>query len=61
MAIVGPSRRVERIGSVVTDPVDLTAAVKGTTAFRVNALVDDPFVRFPSSSAVIVTVTLKNK
>jgi len=61
LSIVGPNRRVEQIASVATDPVDVSAAAKGTIAFRVNALVDDPFVRFPSSSAVTVTVTLKSK
>lgn len=60
VAIVGPSGRVERMASVLTDPVNLSSAV-GTFEFRVNAFVDDPYVRFQSSPEVMVTVTMKKK
>ena len=60
LEIAGPSSRVARIAAAVTDPVDLSSAV-GTSQFRVNAFVDDSFVRFQSSPQVVVTVTMKKK
>ena len=60
LVIVGPNRHVQRIGSAITDPLDVSAAV-GTTEFRVNALVEDAFVRFQSSPEVTVTVSMKKK
>jgi YbbR domain-containing protein len=60
LEIAGPSSRVARIAAAVTDPVDLSSVV-GTSTFRVNAFVEDSFVRFQSSPQVVVTVTMKKK
>jgi YbbR domain-containing protein len=60
LEIAGPSSRVARITAAVTDPVDLSSVV-GTSEFRVNAFVEDSFVRFRSSPQVVVTVTMKKK
>jgi hypothetical protein len=60
IGIVGPSRQVDRIQQVETDPVDVSTAV-GTYRFRVNAFVNDPYVRFQGSPQVTVTVTMKKK
>jgi YbbR domain-containing protein len=60
LEIAGPSSRVARITAAVTDPVDLSSVV-GTSHFRVNAFVDDSFVRFHSSPQVVVTITMKKK
>ena len=60
LEIAGPSSRVARIAAAVTDPVDLSS-VAGTSEFRVNAFVDDAFVRFQSSPQVVVTVAMKKK
>ena len=60
LEIAGPSSRVARITAAVTDPVDLSSVV-GTSQFRVNAFVEDSFVRFQSSPQVVVTVTMKKK
>jgi YbbR domain-containing protein len=60
LEIAGPSSRVARITAAVTDPVDLSSVV-GTSEFRVNAFVEDSFVRFQSSPQVVVTVTMKKK
>jgi hypothetical protein len=58
--IEGAAKRVARIAEVVTDPVDVSAVV-GTSEFRVNAFVDDPYVRFQTSPQVRVTVTMRKK
>lgn len=58
--IVGPSRRVSRVERAETDPVDVSAAV-GTYRFRVNAFVNDPYVRFAQPTQVTVTVTMRKK
>ena len=60
LEIAGPGNRVARITAAVTDPVDLSSVV-GTSQFRVNAFVDDSFVRFQTSPQVVVTVTMKKK
>jgi YbbR domain-containing protein len=60
LEIAGPSSRVARVAAAVTDPVDLSSVV-GTSEFRVNAFVEDSFVRFLSSPQVVVTVTMKKK
>ncbi|HXB68354.1 MAG TPA: CdaR family protein [Candidatus Acidoferrales bacterium] len=56
--VVGPKSRVARIVAAYTDPVDVSAVV-GSSEFRVNAFVDDPFVRFAASPLVAVVVTMK--
>ncbi|MBZ5622616.1 MAG: hypothetical protein LAQ69_28365 [Acidobacteriia bacterium] len=60
LQIEGPTRKVSRIADVVTDPVDVSS-VWGSSEFRVNAFVEDPYVRFLSSPQVVVTVTMKKK
>jgi YbbR domain-containing protein len=60
LQIEGPAKRVSRINDVVTDPVDVSGVV-GSSEFRVNAFVDDPYVRFKATPQVVVTVTMKKK
>ena len=60
LAVVGPASRVARIAFVMTDRVDVSPVV-GAAEFRVNAFVDDPFVRFEGSPQVTVTITMKKK
>jgi hypothetical protein len=60
LPIIGPSRRVNHVERVETDPIDVSAAV-GTYRYRVNAFVSEPFVRFRDSQQVTVTVTMKKK
>jgi YbbR-like protein len=60
LSIVGPSGHVARIHEVLTDPVDVSNVV-GTSEFRVNGYVDDPFVRIQISPRVAVSVTMKKK
>lgn len=60
LTIVGPASRVARLPFVTTDRVDVSAAV-GTAEFRVNAFVDDPYLRFQGSPQVTVTVFMKKK
>jgi YbbR domain-containing protein len=56
--IVGPASHVKNIAAAATDPVDVSA-LTGPSEFRVNAFVNDDYVRFQSSSLVTVTVTMK--
>jgi YbbR domain-containing protein len=58
LAIVGPASHVARIGSVRTDPIDVSGLV-GSAEFKVNAFVNDSFVRFQKSPQVKVAVTMK--
>ena len=60
LQIEGPAKKVSRIPEVFTDPVDV-AAVVGSSEFRVNAFVEDPYVRFRSAPQVVVTVTMKKR
>jgi YbbR domain-containing protein len=60
LRILGPASRVARIASVVTDRVDVSSVV-GTAEFRVNAFVEDPYVRFLGSPQVVVTVSMKKR
>jgi YbbR domain-containing protein len=60
LQIVGPKSRVALIAAATTDPVDVSAVV-GSSEFRVNAFVDDPFVRIAASPLVAVTVTMRKK
>ncbi|HTX38058.1 MAG TPA: CdaR family protein [Bryobacteraceae bacterium] len=60
LRLVGPAGRLARIVSVVTDPVDVSNVV-GSQEFRVNAFIDDPYVRFEGSPQVTVTVTMRKK
>jgi YbbR domain-containing protein len=56
--LTGPKSRVAQIGAAITDLVDVSSVV-GSSEFRVNAFVDDPFVRFATSPLVAVVVTMK--
>ncbi len=58
LTIVGPAGRVAAIQSALTDSVDVSSAV-GTARFRVNAFVQDPYVRFESEPQVTATITMK--
>jgi hypothetical protein len=60
LQVAGPASRVTRLVSVVTDRVDVSNVV-GTSEFRVNAFVEDPYVRFLASPQVTVVVTMKKK
>jgi YbbR domain-containing protein len=60
LTIEGPADHVARIRQVQTDPVDVSGVV-GTSEFRVNAYVGEPYVRFQSSPQVAVSVTMKKK
>ena len=58
--IAGPRSRVARISAVATDPVDVSS-LSGSSEFRVNTFVEDPYVRFLSAPQVAVTVTMRKK
>lgn len=60
LTVVGPESHVNRIRSVVTDPVDISS-VAGTAEFRVNTYVEDPHVRFQSPPEVTVKVTMRKR
>lgn len=60
LRIVGPASHVSAIHSVITDPVDVSHAV-GPQEYRVNAFVNDPYVRFESSPQVTVTVNMRKE
>jgi YbbR domain-containing protein len=60
LTVVGPASHVARISAASTDPVDVSGVV-GTSQFRSNAYVNDPFVRFQSSPRVTVTVTMRKR
>lgn len=58
--IIGPASHVASSGSVTTDPMDV-AGVVGASEFRVNAFLEDPYVRFASAPQITVKVTMKKK
>jgi len=58
LEIAGPQSRVARVASVDTDPVDVGSAT-GPKEVRVNADVQDSFVRFQSSPQVTVSFTMR--
>lgn len=60
LQITGPKSRVARIAAVASDLVDVSSVV-GSSEFRVNTFVDDPFVRFATSPQMVVAVTMKKK
>ncbi|MGO9228983.1 MAG: YbbR-like domain-containing protein [Bryobacteraceae bacterium] len=57
LAILGPQSHVARVNSVLTDPVDVSSLTT-TGRFQVNAYAGDSSVRFRSTPAVTVTVTM---
>jgi YbbR domain-containing protein len=60
LEIVGPASHVARVTQAVTDAVDVSQVV-GTSEFRVNTFLNDPYVRFQGSPQVEVIVTMKKK
>jgi hypothetical protein len=58
--IVGPASQVSRVSAATTDPVDVSS-LTGSAEFRVNAFLDNDFVRFESPAQVAVSVTMKKK
>jgi YbbR domain-containing protein len=60
LVIAGPASHVARVQAAVTDPVNVSSVV-GTSQFRVNAFVPDPYVRFQAAPQVAVTVTMRKK
>ncbi len=60
LEIRGPASRVGRVSEVLTDPVDVSH-VENSEQFRVNAYVNDPYVRFHTPPEVVVAVTMKKK
>jgi YbbR domain-containing protein len=60
LGIVGPASHVARVTEAITDTVDVSQVV-GTSEFRVNAFLNDPYVRFQGSPQVEVSVTMKKK
>ena len=58
--IAGPASHVARVDAVRTDQV-IVPARAGTFEYPVNTFVDDPYVRLPDVSRVIVTATIKKK
>jgi YbbR domain-containing protein len=60
LVIAGPASHVARVQAAVTDPVNMSSVV-GTSQFRVNAFISDPYVRFQTSPQVTVTVTMRKK
>jgi hypothetical protein len=60
LEIAGPRSHVMRVNEVTTDPIDISAVTSALTV-RVNAFVQDPFVRLESSPEVRATVTMKKQ
>jgi len=60
MAIIGPASRVARVSAAFTDPVDVSSLV-GSSDFRVNVFLEDPYVRFRGPAQVTVAVTMKKR
>ena len=60
LGLVGPESHVARINYVATDAIDLSGVV-GRSQFRVNAFVEDSYVRFQAPPTVAVAVVMKKK
>jgi YbbR domain-containing protein len=58
LELVGPRKRVIAIGSVLTDPIDVSSAT-GFMKVKVNTYVLDPFVRFASTPQATVSITMR--
>jgi hypothetical protein len=58
LTIVGPAGRVNGVVSAETDRVDVSSLV-GFARIRVNAFVQDPYVRFQSPAQVVVSITMR--
>jgi hypothetical protein len=57
LAIVGPQSHVAAVSKVATDRLDVSSLTT-TGRFQVNAFTGDPFVRFQSTPAITVMVTM---
>ena len=60
LEITGPASHVARINEALTDQMDVSNVV-GAKEFRVNAYVEDPFVRLEGSPQVMVSVVMKKR
>jgi YbbR domain-containing protein len=60
VAVAGPASHIAQIETVVTDTVNVPGRV-GTFEYPVNTFLDDPYVRFPDVSRVVVTVTVRKR
>jgi YbbR domain-containing protein len=60
LPVIGPQSHIARVAAATTDPIDLSG-VEGRSEFHVNAFIEDAYVRFRTSPAVVVTVTMKKK
>ena len=58
LKIVGPESRVRQVDGADTDLVDLSSTT-ASSEFHVHAFVDDPHVRFDSTSRVTVKVAIE--
>jgi YbbR domain-containing protein len=58
--VQGPASRLARLASVSTDAVDVSGVV-GSSEFRVNAFLGDPYLRFVSGARVAVTVAMRKR
>ena len=60
VAVAGPASHIAQIETVVTDTVNVPGRA-GAFEYPVNTFLDDPYVRFPDVSRVIVTVTVRKR
>jgi len=58
LRVAGPQSRMAFLGSVSTDPIDLTGQV-GPRTIRTTAFLSDPYLRFPDGSSVEVELSLR--
>ena len=60
LRIAGPEGRVSSVTGADTDAIDLSA-ITSNTVLKVNTFVSDPQVRFETSPAVTVKLTIEKK
>ena len=60
VAVAGPASHIAQIETVVTDTVNVPGRA-GAFEYPVNTFLDDPYVRFPDVSRVVVTVTVRKR
>jgi YbbR domain-containing protein len=58
ITITGPRRRVERIDTATTDPIDATGT-RGSAVFTTNVYVSDPLVQVEKATSIRVTVVVQ--
>ena len=59
LTVVGPESRVNTLGLVTTDRIDLSGVI-GARTFHTAAWVSDPYVRFEDVSQVAVHVQMSS-